>query len=210
MSRGRFITFEGVDGTGKTTQIELLKEKLEAADKKVILLREPGTTAIGEAVRAILLDPANNNMAPEAELLLFEAARAQLVREVIEPTLAAGVWVISDRFMDSTEAYQGYGRGLDRAVIASLNRFAVGTVVPDLTILLTLGTEGLAARLARREAVGSRDRIDAENDDFRTTVDVGFQAIASREPERVKMFTTTGSKEKTADLIFDLVRRVLL
>ena len=130
MQRGKFVTFEGVDGTGKTTQSQLLGQSLKDDGIDVLLLREPGGTDISEQIRNILLDASQSNMTAETEVLLFEAARAQIVREVIQPALARGTWVICDRFMDSTVAYQGYGRGLDLEVIDKLNEFAVGATKP--------------------------------------------------------------------------------
>ena len=151
--RGRLITFEGIDGSGKTTQIEKLSARLAESGIPVRVLREPGGTVIGEAIRRILLDKAHTGMCTETELLLFAAARAQLVREVILPDLEAGKWVICDRFLDSTAAYQGFGRQLDRTR-SFLNRLAVGTCRPDLTILLDLPVQAALDRLVGRRTAG--------------------------------------------------------
>lgn len=210
MQRGKFVTFEGVDGTGKTTQSQLLGQSLKDDGIDVLLLREPGGTDISEQIRNILLDASQSNMTAETEVLLFEAARAQIVREVIQPALARGTWVICDRFMDSTVAYQGYGRGLDLEVIDKLNDFAVGATKPDLTILLQLPPEGLTERLEKRHENTAADRIDGETESFRADVDRGFRALAEREPERFKCIETQGTKEETADLVLELVRRILL
>ena len=210
MQRGKFVTFEGVDGTGKSTQSRLLGQNLEAEGIKVLILREPGGTAISEKIRDILLDASQNNMTAETEVLLFEAARAQIVREVIRPALDRGTWVICDRFMDSTVAYQGYGRGLDLELIDQLNDFAVGGTKPDLTVLLQLPPESRAERLERRHELEAADRLDGESEDFRSEVDRGFRALAAREPERFSCIETQGTKEETAGLVLELVRRVLL
>ena len=149
-ARGRLITFEGIDGSGKSTQIDYLSRSLTASGHQIMVLREPGGTRIGESIRSILLDRSNTDMCMEAELLLFAAARAQIVQEVIVPELEAGRWIICDRFADSTTAYQGYGRQLDLAVIASLNQLAVGSCKTDMTIWLDLPVETALERLAQR------------------------------------------------------------
>lgn len=210
MQQGKFVTFEGVDGTGKTTQSRFLGQSLEAEGIDVLLLREPGGTEISERIREILLDASQSNMTAETEVLLFEAARAQIVREVIQPALKQGTWVICDRFMDSTTAYQGYGRGLDLQLIEKLNDFAVGGTKPDLTILLQLPPQGLAERLDKRHELEAADRIDGESENFRSAVDRGFRTLAARESKRFRCVQTQGTKEETAGLVFELVRRVLL
>lgn len=210
MQRGKFITFEGIDGTGKTTQIRLLRDELERAGHEVLLLREPGGTPISEQIRAILLDLSHRDtMRPETELLLFEAARAQLVREVVKPAIDAGTWVISDRFMDSSVAYQGYGRGLDIEMIHRLNRYAVGENRPDLTLLLVLPQHDLKRRLNRRRTGGEADRIDLESDRFREAVNEGFLTLAKAEPSRFHVVETKASKEETARIIYEIVRSAL-
>ena len=156
-SRGVFVTLEGVDGCGKSTQVGVLADALEAAGVPCLRLREPGGTAIGEKVRAILLDPANDEMAVECELLLYEASRAQLVRQVVEPALAAGKVVVCDRFCDSTYAYQAGGRGLDRGLVRRANELGTCGVVPDRTVLLDMDP---AAALARATS-GGADRLEA-------------------------------------------------
>ncbi len=210
MERGKLITFEGVDGSGKTTQIKYLDQYLRSLGLETLLLREPGGTKIGEAIRQLLLDMRYVEMTPETELFLFEAARAQLVREVIRPSLEKGIWVICDRFQDSSLAYQGYGRGLPLDLVRALNDLAVGATVPDLTILLELGPQVRAARLEKRHDSGIRDRIDVETDAFKQRVCEGFQAIAEAEPSRVIRIGTHDEKEETANLISEQVRRLLL
>ena len=210
MPRGKFITFEGIDGSGKTTQITLLADYIRTLGYRVLILREPGGTAISERVRQILLDMHHENMMPETELFLFEAARAQLVREVVEPALQKGVWVFSDRFCDSTVAYQGYGRGLPLEMIRLMNGWAANGLAPDLTILIELGERTRAGRLNKRHAGGDRDRIDMESDNFMKRVCDGFRDIALHEPDRVFVVESQDSKEETAALIRNHVRRILI
>ncbi len=209
LSRGKLITFEGIDGSGKTTQIIYLADYLRSIGLEVLLLREPGGTPIGEEIRQILLDQRSGEMTAETELFLFEAARAQLVREVIRPALDAGTWVISDRFHDSSIAYQGYGRGLPLELVTALNDLAIGGTVPDLTILLELDPKALAARMDKRHRSGQNDRIDLESDQFKKRVSEGFRAIADAEPHRMVRIGTDHEKEKTAALIREQVRRIL-
>lgn len=210
MSVGKFITFEGIDGSGKSTQIRYLADYLESLGYEVLLLREPGGTRIGEAIRAILLDPEHEQMTPEAELFLFEAARSQLVREVIRPALERGVWVISDRFHDSSVAYQGYGRGLPIDTVHALNRLAIGTTQPDLTIVLELGRRQRDSRLKKRHREGPGDRLDMEPDHFKQRVCEGFRAIADADASRVVCIDSQDEKEATARLVREQVRRRLL
>lgn len=207
---GKFITFEGIDGSGKTTQIKYLADYLESLGHEVLLLREPGGTKISEEIRRILLDMKNEGMEPETELFLFEAARSQLVREVIRPALERGVWVISDRFHDSTTAYQGYGRGLQLDMVRELNKRAIGDVRPDMTILIELGAEAQKRRLGKRREDGRRDRLDVESEAFKRRVCDGFLAIAAEEPDRVFRVESQEKKEDTARLIREQVRRILL
>ena len=210
MARGKLITFEGIDGSGKTTQIKFLADYLRSLGFDVLLLREPGGTRIGEEIRHVLLDMRSGEMTSETELFLFEAARAQLVREVIRPAMEKGSWVISDRFHDSSVAYQGYGRGLPIELVRALNDMAIGETVPDLTILLELGPETRAVRLGKRHGSGLGDRIDLETERFKERVCQGFRAIAQAEPERVVRIESLDEKEKTAELIRHEVRRYLL
>ncbi len=169
--RGRFIAFEGGEGTGKSTQARLLAERLGAR-----LTREPGGTQLGEQLRSLLLDPANVGLDPRAEALLMAAARAQHIAEVIEPTLAAGTDLVTDRYIGSSLAYQGVARGLGVDAVASLSRFASDDLWPDLTILLVAPAEVTAARL---EATGATpDRLEALGDDFHGRVVEGFLALA--------------------------------
>lgn len=187
---GLFITFEGIEGCGKTTQARLLGEHLNAKGVETLLIREPGGTALGEKIRGILLTSEGDGAAPIAELFLYEACRAQLVSDVIRPGLAKGLTVICDRFTDSTVAYQGYARGLDRASIASANAVATGALRPDITILMDCapGT-GLDRALNRINAGGGarEDRFERETAAFHEKVRAGYLLIAAAEPGRVKV-----------------------
>ncbi len=202
--RGIFITFEGGDGVGKTTHIRFLAQALEQQGFEVLCVREPGGTAIGESLRAVVLDPANEAMSPEAELLIYEAARAQIVAEVIAPALARGAVVLCDRFFDSTVAYQAFGRGLDRAFVDAANAFATGGLVPDRTILLTLGeaSQGADAGLGRVSGRAGADRLELAGHDFHTRVATGFFALAEGEPERVRVVDSSGERSLTSAMIF--------
>ncbi|HEX4210405.1 MAG TPA: dTMP kinase [Candidatus Binataceae bacterium] len=186
MSSGLFITLEGVEGSGKTTQAELVAEALRAEGYRVIVTREPGGTSAGETIRAIFLDP-SVALQPEAELLLVLADRAQHVREQLRPALASGAIVISDRYSDSTLAYQGYGRGLDLSMLSHLNDFATGGMRPDHTFVLDFEAEaGLARTRARmRGAERAPDRFEGQRAEFHRRVREGFLAIARIEPDRI-------------------------
>jgi dTMP kinase len=192
-SRGRFITFEGPEGSGKSTQIERLARRLRAAGHRVLLTREPGGTPTGEAIRGILQhDHAGEPICPQAELLLFEASRAQLVQCVIRPALAAGTWVLCDRFVDSTTAYQGYARGFGLKVTLAINAFAVQGCMPDLTILLDAEVRTGFRRLAARNRVQktTRDRFEREHRDFHERVRRGYLKLAKRWPKRIRVIST--------------------
>ncbi len=183
--RGLFITFEGTEGSGKTTQIQRLSAALTQVGYVVLVTREPGGTQISQQIREILLNPNRREMAWETELLLFAAARAQHVSEVIAPALEAGKLVISDRFSDSTIAYQGYGRGLDLGMIRHLNQIATKGLSPDLTFVLDLPVEiGLQRAVQNR---GALDRLELERLEFHRRVREGYLTIASQEPHRVKI-----------------------
>jgi len=180
---GLFISIEGGEGAGKSTVIAALSDLLSADGREVVLTREPGGTPEGEAIRAVLLDPANH-VVPEAELLLMFAARAQLVRLLIRPALARGAAVVADRFTDASYAYQGGGRGLDMGRIAELERWAAG-IKPDLTFLLDVGvSQGLARARSRG---GEPDRIESEREDFFERVRGVYLARAAAEPERFRV-----------------------
>ena len=206
--KGWFITFEGTEGVGKSTQIELLAARLRAAGLTVRQLREPGGTPIGEEIRHTLKHSSNNQaMTAEAELLLMNASRAQLVREIIRPALATGEVVVCDRFYDSTTAYQGYGRGLDRQLVRQLIAFAVGPTQPDLTVLLHVPREVSEQRRASRNAATGlvRDRFEEADTAFFERVETGFLEIAAAEPHRVKLIAATAAITAVSEQIWALV-----
>jgi len=189
MPKGLFITFEGTEGCGKSTQIKLLAEHLKGIGHRVRTLREPGGTPIGEEIRHTLKHSENNHaMTAEAELLLMNASRAQIVREVIRPALADGEMVLCDRFSDSTVAYQGYGRELDLDKVKSVIGFAVGETKPNLTLFLHVPAEVSAQRLRSRQSTLPfvRDRIEEADRKFFERVAHGYGVIAASEPQRVK------------------------
>jgi dTMP kinase len=195
--KGLFVTFEGTEGSGKTTQISLLAWRLRAMGHRVRTLREPGGTPIGEEIRHTLKhSPANHAMTPEAELLLMNASRAQLVREVIRPALATGEIVLCDRFYDSTTAYQGYGRQLDLRMVKNIIDVAVGDTRPNMTLLFLVPQEvSEARRVARQPTLPlsiKRDRMEEADQSFFERVAQGYLAIAAAEPQRVKQFDATG------------------
>lgn len=189
-SRGLFITVEGIDGCGKSTQATLIAAALEAAGHDVLRLREPGGVKISEQIRAILLDPANAEMGDVCELLLYEAARAQLVHQVIRPALAAGKTVVCDRFYDSTTAYQAFADGLDRNMVSQANELAVDGCRPDLTLVFDLPVEDA---LRRRSDRAAEDRLELKGLEFQARVAAGFRAVAADEPDRVKLVDAGGS-----------------
>lgn len=210
MARGRFITFEGGEGCGKSTQVRRLKAALEAEGVEVLLTREPGGTVLAEEIRRLIKDQDDDPPCDRSELLLFLAARAQLVRQVIRPALEAGTWVISDRFSDSTLAYQGYGRGLPLDVIARTNDFACEGLTPDLTLLLDVTPETAEARRrGREEATGTAaDRIERAGDDFHARLRRGFAELAAREPERIVTIDANGTVDEVWERIWNLTRRM--
>jgi dTMP kinase len=230
--KGLFISFEGTEGSGKSTQITLLAERLRALPKTVRLLREPGGTPIGEEIRHTLKHSAHNAaMTAEAELLLMNASRAQIVREVIRPALAAGEIVLCDRFYDSTTAYQGYGRQLDLARVAATIDFAVGATRPDLTLLLDIPLAVSEARRLSRQArlfdvptAGQpaaplrvtlafneplRDRMEEADRAFFERVHRGYAAIAAAEPKRVKVIHADRSVEAVSAAVWEAVAPLL-
>lgn len=180
---GRFITVEGIDGCGKSTQARLLVEDLERAGYDVLALREPGGVAISEKIRALLLDPTNAEMSATCELLLYEAARAQLVHEVVAPALAGGRVVVCDRFYDSTTAYQGYAGGVPLDAVTRANELAVGACAPDLTLVFDIDPALAAERTVSR----TQDRMEAKGIAYQQRVAEGFRAIAAAEPTRVRL-----------------------
>ena len=199
--KGVFITFEGGDGAGKSTHLYFVAEALRARGEKVVCLREPGGTIIGEQLRNTVLDPGNYVMSPETELLIYEAARAQLVSQVIRPALETGQVVLCDRFADSTVAYQAYGRGIDRAFIDRANRFACSDIWPDRTILMLTGGD---AELGLERATHDKhaDRLEMAGAEFHERVNAGYLALAAEDPERMRMVISDEGKASTARKVF--------
>jgi len=201
MQRGKFITFEGSEGCGKSTQIALFVDFLARRGIPFLQTREPGGTPVGEKIRHLLqFDPESEDLCDESELLLFAASRSQLVRRVIEPALASGTWVVADRFLDSTTVYQGVGRGLELESVEQVNRFAVGGAVPDLTLLLDLDpAEG------HRRAVGSAgdggDRMERLPLAFFERVREGYLSLAEADPGRIMVVDAGQSVETVASRI---------
>ena len=203
---GLFITFEGGEGCGKSTQIAALKARLEAMGKTVVQTREPGGTALGESVRNLLqYDDAGQGMSPEAELLLFAASRAQHVRELIAPAIAEGQIVLCDRFLDSTTVYQGVARAIDSKKVDTINQFAIGDTMPDLTILIDLPPEiGLARVHARSD--GKLDRMENEAIEFFQAVRQGYLDLAKSEPKRFLVLDGSQSVEELETQIWQKVK----
>lgn len=209
---GLFITFEGTEGGGKSTQIVRLAERLRAAGHTVRTLREPGGTPIGEEIRHTLKHSNNNHaMTAEAELLLMNASRAQLVREIIRPALAAGEVIVCDRFYDSTIAYQGYGRQLDLKMVKAVIDAAVGETRPDVTLLLTVSQEISDLRRAMRQSTlpFMRDRIEEADRSFFERVAKGYLAIAAAETKRIRVLDGSGEVETICENIWEIVQPVL-
>jgi len=184
MHSGRLITFEGLDGCGKTTQLEKAKDWLTEQGYDVLKTRQPGGTKIGRQIRSILLDPEHEELQPESELLLYLSDRIQHIQETIIPAKANGKIVLCDRFHDSTIAYQGYGRGLNLDSIESVVSHCIKPYAPDLTILLNISPETVALRLERREEYAKKDRLDLESLNFFKRTAQGFQILAASENER--------------------------
>jgi dTMP kinase len=183
MPRLPFVTFEGSEGCGKTTQVQRLTSRLERSGVPYLITREPGGTAIGETIRELLqFAPHASNMTPETELLLFEASRSQLVREVIKPALERGTCVIADRFFDSTTVYQGAARKLDRDTVALFNAFAIGDCIPDVTFVLDVDTATAASRMQQPRRT---DRMEQQPAEFYQRVRQAYRELAKREPDRV-------------------------
>ncbi len=195
-----FVTFEGLDGSGKTTQVELLRARLEAEGEEVVATREPGGTELGERVRDLVLH--GDHVAPWAEALLYAASRAQHVEEVIRPALARGACVLCDRYLDSSAAYQGAGRELGVQAVWELNVAAVGGLLPDRTFLLLLDPAATPERLDREH-----DRLEREDDAFRARVDRGYRELAARFPERIVCLDAARSPDELAEEVYGALRR---
>jgi dTMP kinase len=212
MATGRFITFEGGEACGKSTQIQRLAERFRELGRTVRVLREPGGTPLGEKIRHLLKhDPDGRGMAAETELLLMNASRAELVRQVIRPALAAGEIVLSDRFYDSTTAYQASGRQLAASAVSSVIDFAVGATRPDLTLLLHLPRTEALHRLRQRNAETApvEDRFESEKEAFFLRVEAGYRAVAAAEPDRVRLIDAAGDVESVGRQVWAEVQRAL-
>lgn len=205
MARGLFITLEGIDFCGKTTQAELLRTRLAKSGVDVVLLRDPGGTRISEEIRAILLNPEHNEMHPVTELLLYEAARSQMVAERIRPALEAGQVVICDRFYDSTTAYQGYARGIPLPEVELANRLGSHGLAPDVTFVIDIPVEESLRR--EKNLAGSADRMESERPEFRSKVREGYLRLAEQEPGRVVVVDGTESVDRVHALIWEIVER---
>lgn len=201
-----FITFEGIDFCGKSTQVRLLKEYLEKKDKKVVIIREPGGTVISEKIRDILLDKKNAEMLIETEILLFSSSRAQLVRQVIKPYIEKKYYVISDRFHDSTTAYQGFGRGIPLDSVEEINKFALGTVIPDITFFLDITVEEAEKRKSANSLI-ELDRIESTKADFFRRVREGYLHLTEKE-SRFKLIDGTLSVQNIHKIIIEDIEKI--
>jgi dTMP kinase len=204
--RGRFITVEGIEGAGKSTQMDVIGEFLGARNIPVVMTREPGGTPLGEAVRELLLNPDNRGMATDAELLLVFAARAEHLHEVIRPALESGDWVLSDRFTDATYAYQGGGRGIAQARIGALEEWVQGSLRPDLTLLLDVPVEAGMARIAKR---GQPDRFERENREFFQRIRDNYLQRATAEPRRFRRIDAGAPLEQVSREVLEAIGALL-
>ncbi len=212
MSRGLFITFEGLDKVGKSTQVEKLAEYLTGKNLKPVIIREPGSTELSEKIRNILLDKTNaGKITPMAEFMLYSAARAQLVMDIIRPAISEGKVIICDRYYDSSVAYQGYGRGLDIGFIDHVNRGVSDNIAPDLTILLAADHDKMKSdnNFRRFEPGPGDDRLERESNEFKARVQTGFLKIAEKNPERFLVVDGFESIEKISGIIIAQVDRLL-
>ncbi len=204
---GRFIAFEGIEGCGKSTQLRLLANRLEDSGARVVQVREPGGTPVGDRIRATLLDATLGEMTDVCEMLLFAASRAQLVREVLRPSLSAGAYVLCDRYLHSSLAYQGGARGLGRDFVYRANEAAIDGLLPDRVVVLDLDPAEALARAAARAAA---DRIEAEKLEFHTAVRAAFLAEAARDPERFRVIDGQGSVDVVHSRLLDGLSDVLV
>jgi len=202
---GKFISLEGIEGSGKSTQSKLLYEYLKKKGTDVVLTEEPGGTRIGVSIRTVLLSVECKGMSPLTELLLYNASRAQHIQDVIIPALNKGATVITDRFTDSTLAYQGYGRGLNLGMIDALDRIATGRLRPDITILLDLDVE---TGLRRNRGVNKTDRLELEDISFHERVRSGYHRLAAEDPARIKLIRVTGGIDETHMKIIDVLGKI--
>jgi len=204
MPRLPFITFEGSEGCGKSTQVQRLAARLKRAGVLYLVTREPGGTPIGETIRELLqFAPHGGGMTPQTELLLFEASRSQLVRETIKPALESGLCVVADRFFDSTTVYQGVARKLDQQIVERLNAFAVGDFVPDITFVLDIDAETARSRLKR--TVRRPDRMELESTEFYDRVRTGYRELAIRDPHRIILIDGTRPADEVENEIWEMI-----
>ena len=203
--KGVFITFEGSEGSGKSTQIELVCKYLKQKKKPILFAREPGGVKISEKIRSILLDVKNKNMSSECETLLYMAARAQLVEEVITPALKKGKIVLCDRFLDSTVAYQGYGNGIDIRAIKDIGKFSTQRLTPEMTIFFDIDAKKGLSRIKGR----TKDRIERRAISYHNKVRKGYREIARREPGRVKLIDANRTKEEIFSIVQKHIDRLL-
>lgn len=206
MSRGLFITVEGIEGVGKSTHIARLVSRIEASGRRVLTTREPGGTPVAERIRDVVLAHSDETVPPIAELLLMFAARSVLVENVIRPALAAGNWVVSDRFVDASRAYQGGGRKIPMERVDRLAEWVLGDLVPDVTVLLDAPVETAMARTGRR---GDPDRLDVESAQFYERVRRAYLALADSEPARFVIVDASGPVEAVSDEVDRLIARIL-
>ena len=204
MKKGIFITVEGTDGSGKTTQINLMKSYLEGKGYNVILTREPGGTSIGEKIRSIILDPQNKEMTEITEMLLCASARAQIITELIKPAIDQGKIVICDRFIDSSYAYQGYGRGIELDLITKINDVAICKIMPDITLWFNIPPD---AALKRRLSSSLPDRMEREQLKFHKKVYNGYKALAAMYPERIKAIDAGRSIDEIFEMVKDCLQK---
>jgi dTMP kinase len=207
-SRAKLITIEGIDGAGKTTLARRLEHALTERGHQVVLLREPGGVEVSERLRRLVKDP-ELKVGNRTEALLYAAARAQLVEEAVAPLLTAGTWVLLDRFVDSSLAYQGAGRGLGIERIAALNEFATGGLTPDRTLLLVLDGPGARERIQARESSGDQDRLEREHDSFFERVSGAYAELAAREPQRIRAIDATLSADEVLRASLDALADLL-
>jgi dTMP kinase len=207
--RGRFITFEGGEGTGKSTHAALLSERLKSAGIDTVLTREPGGSPGAEIIRHIILSGAAKPLGAEAETMLFASARDDHVRTTIRPALERGAWVLCDRFADSTRVYQGIVGKVDERLIEGLERITVGDTKPDLTLVLDVPAEVGLARALKRRGEGKADRFESEALEFHEKLRAAFRALAVREHDRCVLIDATAPREKVAEQIWQIVERLL-
>ncbi|MCB1413259.1 MAG: dTMP kinase [Xanthobacteraceae bacterium] len=208
--RGCFITFEGGEGAGKSTQINLLAERLDAEHIRALVTREPGGSPGAEIIRHIILSGMGKLLGPEAETLLFAAARDDHVHSVIAPALAQGIWVLCDRFADSTRVYQGKVGQVDARLLSSLERVTIGCLRPDLTVILDLPVEDGMKRAAARRGADAPDRFEAEDISFHQKLREGYREIAASEPERCILIDASGTQEQVAEKVWAAVQGRLI